>query len=216
MDAWSAAMRRASVLQVERGRQRLRQARQVRRPPSPRSRRGIGQAGRQHGQHDEGGRVRLGGGHGPLGARPQVDVVLRRGRHVRARRVRDGQGQGALRARRRDDPDDVGRGPRLADADDERPSVVRRRTVERVHARRGEADVEAGQDAHGVLGVDGGVVGGAPRGDDDVARVGCADGLADARHLRCGLGQEACRDLGLLADLVDQGHRCTSMPCPRG
>ena len=72
-------------------------------------------------------------------------------------------------------PTTSGEAPGLADADDERAAVVGRRAVERVDARRGQAHVEAGQDAQGVLGVDGGVVGGAPRGDDDVARVGRLD-----------------------------------------
>ena len=55
----------------------------------------------EHGQHDQRRRVRLGGRHGPLGAGPQVEVMLRGGGHVRAGRVGDGQRQGALRARRR-------------------------------------------------------------------------------------------------------------------
>ena len=62
-------------------------------------------------------------------------------------------------------------------------------------------------DAEHVLRVDGGVVGGAAGGDDDVARTGRAQRRGDRLDV-LGLGrEEPGGDLGLLADLVVEGHR---------
>ena len=62
-------------------------------------------------------------------------------------------------------------------------------------------------DAEHVLGVDRGVVGGAAGGDDDVAWRGRAQRRGDRLDV-LGLGrQEPGGDLGLLADLVAEGHR---------
>ena len=142
-------------------------------------------------------------------------MVGRRRGHVGAWRVGDGQRQGALRTRRPDDTHDVRRGTRLADAHHEGTAIVRGGAVERVDARRGEPHVHARQHAQRVLGIDGSVVGRASRGDHDVTGVGGAHHLAEGRDLRCRIGQEACHDLRLLSDLVDQAHRSTSMPWPR-
>ena len=76
--------------------------------------------------------------------------------------------------------DDVGRGARLADPDDERPPEARLGAVERDDRRRREPDREAVPHPEDVLGVDRGVVRGSPRRDHD----GVDAVLAEARGER--------------------------------
>ena len=109
--------------------------------------------------------------------------------------------------------DDVGRAPRLRDADDERPLQPERAVVERHERRAGERDREPAGQAEGVLRVAGGVVGRAARGDQDEAQVLPREGARDAADVRPLADEEARQDVGLFADLGAKDgtvHRATS------
>ena len=160
---------------------------------------------------EERGGVRLGGGDRELRARGQVDRPFG-GRGQRRRRVvgqRDRRG--ALAPRRVDDGEDVGRGARLADAEDQAVGETRVAAVDRHDRRRRETGRQPVPDAEHVLGVDRGMVARAAGGDDDVVDVPRADRAGEMVD-RLGLAREEPRGrVGLLEDLPAERHRVRLM-----
>ncbi len=127
--------------------------------------------------------------------------------------IHDGEGRRPGRPGGGDRLDDVGRLPRLRDADDERPPEPERALVERHERRAGERDREPAGQPEGVLRVAGGVVGRAARGDQDEAEVVAREAACDPPDVRPLADEEARQDVGLLADLGAKDgtfHRGTS------
>ena len=85
-----------------------------------RDRRIVGQRRREQRDREQLGGVRLGRGDRPFRAGLERDHLAGGRGQRRGGVVGDGDGRGALGAGRRDDADDVRRGARLADPDDQR------------------------------------------------------------------------------------------------
>ena len=146
------------------------------------------------------------------GPASQRDHLAGGGGQWRGGIVGDRDGRSALGTGRGDDTDDVRRGARLADPDDQRVGQIGRDAVERHDRWDPEPDRQPMPDAEDVLGVDRGMVRGPARGDDHVTRRAVAQRAGDLFD-PVGLGgQESRGGGGLLEDLVVEAHRV----CVRG
>jgi len=101
----------------------------------------------------------------------------------------------------------------------ERPLQAGRAVVERDERRPRERDGEPARQPERVLGVAGGIVGGAARGDEDEPEVAAREVAGDPPDARPLADEEPGQDVGLLADLGAQdgaAHlRVTARRCRR-
>ena len=127
--------------------------------------------------------------------------------------VREGHGQGSLLAPLPQHGDDVRRLAGLRDAQHHAPGHARRSVVERHQRRRRQRHVQAVPGTQHVLGVERGMVGRSPRGDDHGVHRPAADGAGDLPDLPIPGLQQPGDDPRALGQLVAHGGgHCAVQP----